>query len=140
MIVDVERLLVTMLGAALPGLHVVADIESDTWDPVTGVPLVAVKAFGGVPDGSAQDEVALQEWRVQVSVVAAGRDASREVAVDVLAAVQGLDGYGAGVLPGVGMVESVTVQELPTIGSQATVNARRLTQWDATYQLVVSQA
>ena len=124
MIVDIERILVSLLQASFPDVHVAASLDVDSIDHL---PMIIVRPVDGESVSNAPVGWAFH-WRVNLSMLANSHTAAFDLADSVYQAVHGYEDTQARA-PGVGYVRAVTDENLPTRTASVTV-ANNITQFN----------
>lgn len=135
--IDVEYLLLEglreLLGRTRPGAVVLPAVAGDT-DPETE--LVVLTPIEGRPFGSGHRTLA-QEWDLALAAVAPSHEGAFDLAVAAHTALHALAEPVPQTLPGVGSVAKVIDAALPVRTATTALGAQNLTQFDATYTVVV---
>lgn len=128
--VDVEHLLVALVGEALETVAVLPAIDVDFGGPGgPQLPVVLLAPINGRMISNGHPHLGW-EWTVAFTVLANGYNAASLLADDLYRAVHMLEGTS---LAGVGEVATVEDEAMPARTSSVLLDAQNLTQFDGTF-------
>ena len=128
--VDVEQLLVVMVGEAIDPVPVLPAIDVD-FDGPGGpqLPVVLLSPLNGRMVSNGHPALGW-EWTVAFTILADGYDAASQLADTLYQSVHMLEGKS---WPGVGSVATVEDESMPSRTASVVLETQNLTQFDGTF-------